>query len=165
MTTFSMMSGADVTPFVVATILLALAALALVLAAILMPRRRPERARSGAHRPSSGTAEWMSRIDEVRGRYHGGEITDDDAYRELAALTREFASERLDMDVTNHTLAELRSLRRSKRSATGIDLLRQTVAALYPPEFASDEHLQTRGTTVDQAAGWVANLVERWRSR
>ena len=46
----------------------------------------------------------------------------------------------------------------------GLTLLRQTIEALYPPEFADAERNHTaREATVEQAGEWVANLVERWR--
>ena len=47
----------------------------------------------------------------------------------------------------------------------GLDALKQTIGALYPPEFADDARNRIAQTTsVQQAAEWVANLVERWRS-
>ena len=49
-------------------------------------------------------------------------------------------------------------------SARRLTLLRQTIEALYPPEFADAErnHI-ARQATGEQAGEWVANLVERWR--
>ena len=45
----------------------------------------------------------------------------------------------------------------------GLDLLRQTIAALYPPEFADERFNAAAGeASVDEAAGWVATLIERW---
>ena len=53
---------------------------------------------------------------------------------------------------------------RSTGNQQGLTLLRQTIEALYPPEFADAErnHI-ARQATVEQAGEWVANLVERWR--
>ena len=45
----------------------------------------------------------------------------------------------------------------------GFTLLRQTIAALYPPEFATPSSRAGEGRTVEQAADWVLNLMERWR--
>ena len=43
-------------------------------------------------------------------------------------------------------------------------MLRQTIAALYPPEFADERFNDSaRQTDVEQAAQWVNRLVERWK--
>lgn len=163
---FEPLATSDVTVFMVAVAALtALALLIVIVAAVLSTPRKQAAVVTGAHRGGTGKSEWLTAIDDVRRRYHSGTITQDDAFRELATVARRFASERLGRDVTNHTLSELSRVPRSSGNAKGVDLLRQTIAALYPPEFADAlTNAQVRETSVDTAAGWVANLVERWRS-
>ena len=86
----------------------------------------------------------------------------------LAAVARDFASQASSAELGSTTLQEIAS--RSAGSLAGdsgvhgFTLLRQTIAALYPPEFANAEfNAQAKDATVEQAADWVLNLVERWR--
>ena len=80
----------------------------------------------------------------------------------LAAIARDFASNMSGRRMQANTLTDLRRLRRTG-VAVNWDLLRQTIAALYPPEFAQSEHPQARGVSVRQAADWVLDLIERWQ--
>ena len=67
-------------------------------------------------------------------------------------------------DVRNQTLTDIEATPRTTGNQHGLTLLRQTIEALYPPEFADAERNHTaREATVEQAGEWVANLVERWR--
>ncbi|PJM72767.1 hypothetical protein CS006_09415 [Bifidobacterium primatium] len=162
---FAPVSQTDVRPFVAAAVALAVAAV--LLCVIVMALGRPRRvvpAPGGVHRRSTGNDEWLRQIDDVRERFHAGEIDEDDAFSELAGIARRFASSRLGRDVTSHTLAELRTLPRSRGNGRGLDLLRQTISALYPPEFAGPFTHAHADASVDDAAGWVARLVERWRA-
>ena len=84
------------------------------------------------------------------------------------AVARDFASQASSAELGSTTLQEIAS--RSAGSLAGdsgvhgFTLLRQTIAALYPPEFANAEfNAQAKDATVEQAADWVLNLVERWR--
>ena len=84
----------------------------------------------------------------------------------LAGCTVRSTTQLVEKSVT--TLQEIAS--RSAGSLAGdsgvhgFTLLRQTIAALYPPEFANAEfNAQAKDATVEQAADWVLNLVERWR--
>ena len=117
---------------------------------------RPKGAHSGAH----GRDVWRARIADVVTRHEGGSLTREEAFAELASIAREFASERTGRDFNAHTLTDIR---RETRAAGGVDLLRTTIAALYPPEFA-DVRVNAHARTADvrEAAGWVSNLVERW---
>lgn len=164
---FTAVAPSETGPYAFATFALLAAAVALCLAAVLLGRpRRRRQIRQGAHRPQAGRGEWLDAIDDIRSRFHEGQLDEDDAFAELAALARRFASDRLGRDVTNHTLAELDRLPRSRGGGRGVDLLRQTIRALYPPEFAEPAvHAGPARPTVDEAAGWVSNLVERWRAR
>lgn len=77
---------------------------------------------------------------------------------------RDFASTATGTDVRNQTLTDIEETPRTTGNQQGLTLLRQTIEALYPPEFADAErnHI-ARQATVEQAGEWVANLVERWR--
>ena len=83
-------------------------------------------------------------------------------------MARDFASQASSAELGSTTLQEIAS--RSAGSLAGdsgvhgFTLLRQTIAALYPPEFANAEfNAQAKDATVEQAADWVLNLMERWR--
>ena len=68
-------------------------------------------------------------------------------------------------ELSSSTLTDLAYLNRTPANRQGLDALKQTIGALYPPEFADDARNRIAQTTsVQQAAEWVANLVERWRS-
>lgn len=159
-------SGATAT---YAAIAVALAVLAVALGALAVLLRRPRRAPlpdagRGAHMPANAKASWHRRIDEVVQRHAAGEIADDEAYARLAAIVRAFASAATGTDMSSRTLADLSRLPRSSANAASVDLLRHTIAALYPPEFANDEiNAQARAASVEQAGEWASNLVERWR--
>ena len=139
------------------------AMLAAVLAAlgILLARERGKRVDRGGHaRPAVDRDAWMERLDDVVARSARGDLADNEAMRELALIARGYASERLGRDLGAHTLADLRGERR----VDGLDLLRATVSALYPPEFADPRsNAQAQDATVEQAAGWVRMMIERWR--
>ncbi|MBT1176607.1 hypothetical protein [Bifidobacterium callimiconis] len=163
---FTPLALTDVTPYVAAMLVLLVIAVALVILTVVVsrPRRRTTTV-AGAHRSASDKGEWLAEIEDVQFRFRAGEIGADDAFSELAGIARRFASDRLGRDVTNHTLAELHAVPRSRSNGKGLDLLKQTISALYPPEFADAATQAHAGeTSVDEAAGWVSNLVERWRS-
>ncbi|NMM99938.1 hypothetical protein G1C96_0516 [Bifidobacterium sp. DSM 109958] len=163
-------SGLDVSPamgapvpYLAAIAALLLAAVALAALAVRLSRPRAGRRTEprGVHASAGSREAWRARIDDVTARYEAGDITDRQAFAELAALVRAFASETTGTDMRASTLADIAVM---PRSGDGIDLLRHTVAALYPPEFADAlTNAQARGTDVAQAAEWVRNLVERWR--
>lgn len=140
---------------------LALAAVCIALA--FMPRRADARRRpAGAHADGSDKRAWLARIDAVVHDYDARRITADDAYARLAAIARAFASARSGRPLATRTL---RDLEREPRGgdAGNWDALRMTIAALYPPEFADADHPRVREASVATAAGWVSDLVERWR--
>lgn len=140
---------------------LALAAVCIALA--FMPRRAAARRRpAGAHADGSDKRAWLARIDAVVHDYDARRITADDAYARLASIARAFASARSGRPLATRTL---RDLEREPRGgdAGNWDALRMTIAALYPPEFADADHPRVREASVATAAGWVSDLVERWR--
>ncbi|NEG54319.1 hypothetical protein [Bifidobacterium platyrrhinorum] len=146
-----------------ACLLLAAALIACVVVLSRPKRAKPKAVARGAHRAMGDKAYWRGRIDEVTARHADGSLDREEAFAELAAIARDFASDATGRDMKSHTLTDIRREPRNPATRQGLDLLRMTVAALYPPEFADmtvDAH--ARGVTVEEAAGWVSNLVERW---
>lgn len=162
--TVPLLEESVITPWIITTIVCAsISLIALVLTIVLWNKR--QRNQQGAHASHTSNTQWRKKIEQIRLQYHQHHISSDIAYLQLAEVARDFASERLHMDVSSSTLTDLRTIKRADHNAQGIDLLRQTIAALYPPEFADQQtHALVQEVDVDQAAGWVANLVERWRA-
>lgn len=131
------------------------------------PRTQPrnsDRAR-GAHSNASSKAEWRARIDDVVARHESGALPRHEAFVELSVIARDFAGAASGKELSSSTLTDLAYLNRTPANRQGLDALKQTIGALYPPEFADDARNRIAQTTsVQQAAEWVANLVERWRS-
>ena len=132
--------------------------LAVVLVALVVwlarPSRKPAKiVNRGRHDALAGKTVWHQRIDDVVSRHAQGELERED-----------FASTATGTDVRNQTLTDIEETPRTTGNQQGLTLLRQTIEALYPPEFADAErnHI-ARQATVEQAGEWVANLVERWR--
>ena len=144
-----------------------LAAVGLIIAVVLLSRPttdNTDRSKPGSHRAMTDKERWHARIDDIVERYDQGEINRDEAFISLAGLAREFASTGFNRNMANHTLADLKREPRIPSNQQSLDLLRATIAALYPPEFADAQfNDQARVTTVEDAATWVATLVERWR--
>lgn len=129
------------------------------------PKRRVSQARKqGAHTSQASEHVWQQRIADIVRRYHDGELQHQDAFDELAALTREYASSASGKDMRCDTLLDIDLRPRTASDKQGLDSLRQTIAALYPPQFADvDTNESAREATVEQAAQWVSRFVERWR--
>ena len=136
--------------------------LALAAAALLLPRfRRPQEERPIQASSDSHDA-WRQQIDKVVARYDKGQLDRDHAMTALATIARGFASRSWNSDMKSKTLAEIQAQPRTPSTRKGLDLLRQTIDALYPPEFALPRDSAGTDATVDQAADWVRNLIERW---
>ncbi|EFA23283.1 hypothetical protein [Bifidobacterium gallicum] len=148
-----------------ATSLVTVAVVALVVMAVLIvvvvrlwrPRRVRKAVPSGAHATGS-QHEWLRRIDAVTKRYEQGELSRDEAFVKLSEIARAYASAASGRPVSSQTLADLTAAKYADDS-TNWELLRQTIAGIYPPEFAS----ASDDVSVEDAAAWVARLVERWR--
>lgn len=157
------------TPLVVAIVACLLLAVGLIALIIMLarPARKPrnsDRAR-GAHSNASSKAEWRARIDDVVARHESGALPRHEAFVELAVIARDFAGAASGKELSSSTLTDLAYLNRAPANRQGLDALKQTIGALYPPEFADDARNRIAQTTsVQQAAEWAANLVERWRS-
>lgn len=155
------------TPLVLAlTLALALAAAAIVAAAILSrPRRKAakEGRPTGSHRADGDTEAWKSRVNDVTRRHHDGLIDREAAFTELAALARAFSSLSSGRSLASSTLTDIAGAPRTSVDRQGLDALRMTIAALYPPQFADARVTpRARDVSVDEAAGWVLTLIERW---
>jgi hypothetical protein len=106
---------------------------------------------------------WKTNIETVTQDFHEHRITQTQAMNQLAIIVRTFASEAMGTDLSTKTLAELNQQQRNKNNSKQLDLLRQTIAALYPPEFADPQiNRQAHETQVTDAANWVSTLVEEW---
>ncbi|MBW3091564.1 hypothetical protein KIH79_01075 [Bifidobacterium sp. 82T10] len=144
-------------------------ALAIALAVLTVVLSRPRRAsakaqRRGNHATGGDATAWRARIDGIVARYESDELTREQAFAALAETARDFAGAATGRNMKSSTLRDLSSMPRDAGDRQGLDLLRQTVAALYPPEFA-DAALNGHAASISvrEAAGWVSNLVERWR--
>ena len=149
-----------------------IALLILIVAIVIMSRpRRAKRvaAPRGSHNALAPVSQWKSRVHDIVERNGAGKLSREDAFVELAAVARDFASQASSAELGSTTpLQEIASRSAgslaSDSGVHGFTLLRQTIAALYPPEFANAEfNAQAKDATVEQAADWVLNLVERWR--
>ena len=147
---------------VVLCALIAISALAVILIGGM--KRKPVASSDQRRAPKRSTSEWKTRINSVQKDFNRGLLTEKQAYQRLSTLARQFASAKLGKDMTKHTLAEMRQETSVDPKHKGdFDSLRQTIEALYPPEFASDDwYASTRSATVEEATKWVSSLVERW---
>ncbi|BDR52747.1 hypothetical protein KIM372_06540 [Bombiscardovia nodaiensis] len=144
---------------------LLLAVLLVVLIVVLSKPARKAPAPRAQHVPTASKDAWRQQIDQVVARHQRGEVNQSQAMSQLAEIVRAFASQALGRDMTTQTLAELSNQPRTASNRQQMDLLRQTVSALYPPEFADPQvNRQAYEAQVEEAAQWVSALVSRWRS-
>lgn len=154
------------TGLIVAFICFLAAAVILVIAILVLskPRKEAPAKVHGAHSIQNDKMAWRQRINDIVEQQAQGEKTRDEALQALAQVARDFAGEKTNTDISSCTLADLNHITVSASCDPGMKLLRQTISALYPPEFADIEHHeQARDISVEQAAEWVSNLIERWR--
>ena len=132
-----------------------IALLILIVAIVIMSRpRRAKRvaAPRGSHNALAPVSQWKSRVHDIVERNGAGKLSREDAFAELGSTTLQ--------EIASRSAGSLAG----DSGVHGFTLLRQTIAALYPPEFANAEfNAQAKDATVEQAADWVLNLVERWR--
>ncbi len=144
-------------------------ALALLLALLALAahrlKRRPRTAvRQGAHSGANAKGPWHTRVDAIIAQYEEGTLERDAAFTALAKVARDYASHISGKDMSSHTLADISRTPRNPGNRHGLDLLKQTIAALYPPEFADAAwNAAAQDASVEQAGEWVLRLVERWR--
>lgn len=156
-----------VMPLAIAAIGSLIAAIALVAVVIALSkprRRRQEQSRRGAHMDGNALTRWHEEVDGIIRRHDEGRLPREEAFVELADVARRFASEASGMDMSARTLEDLSVLPRTTGNRHSLDMLKQTIAALYPAEFSGDGLDRHAGMVgVHEAAGWVSNLIERWR--
>lgn len=155
-------------PLVAVIAVCLLLALGLIVAVVILSRspRKPAKVKQprGAHRSTSAKALWHARIDAIVDQHERGALSREEALAQLALVARDFATDASGRPLHSSTLTDLTRLDRTSANRQGLDTLRQTIEALYPPEFADPAfNIHARSVTVPQAADWVANLVERWR--
>lgn len=135
-----------------------------IVVALLVGRKRKPRphpvSRHSAARPIDA---WRTEVSEIVASYHRDEIDEGEAYERLARVSRSFASQRTGTDFTAMTLMDL-NMQPRVGSKASFDTFRQTIAALYPAQFAGPMNASARETTVDSAADWVDAMMERWVS-
>ncbi|WP_417193263.1 hypothetical protein [Bifidobacterium pullorum] len=158
----------DLTVPLAAALLVCLAVMiaAIVLAVVLSrPRRKPRvSAARGVHTATTGKSVWRNRINAIVEDHDNNVIDREEAFLRLAAVARDYASAVSGRDMSAQTLSDLHRGDRDARHRDGLNLLRQTIEALYPAEFADPQfNSVARQTDVRQAAEWVSTLVERWR--
>lgn len=119
-----------------------------------------------AHSHNADRKAWREKIDNIVSKYHNKTITKEEAFAKLSAVAKEYISIMSGENIESHTLLEIGSLRNKWSNKNGVDKLRQTIAALYPPEFADKNfNTQAKNASVDQAAEWVLSLLEGWQTR
>ena len=139
-----------------------IATLALATAALVLPKFRHQQREHTVQANFDSRNAWRQRIDQVMDQYDNGRMNRDQAMTALAAIARGFASRSWNSDMKAKTLAEIKAQPRTPGTRQGLDLLRQTIDALYPPEFALPRDSAGTDATVNQAADWVRDLIERW---
>ena len=158
-------SGSTLLPALVLAGAMALSLVLVVMAVVLSRPRRPRSItpRRGAHARADGDAAWHRRVADIVEAHDRGDADDRRSFLELAEVARDFASHRAGKDMSTLTLADLSDSRLRAASPRGMDLLRQTIAALYPREFSRMPDGVANGSDVHQAAEWVDALISRWR--
>jgi hypothetical protein len=148
--------------YVLAAIVLVLAAIALVAIPLLLRNREPHARATSRHGVNRNPEKWRDDVAAVLDRYHAGELSENEAYSSLARIARAFASLRLGTDLTTKTLLDLKR-HHQIGSRAHFDALKQTISALYPPEFAdAASNTQAAESSVESAANWVDSMIERW---
>lgn len=153
------------TPLWIAGIAACVLVIALVITVIVLSRPRRARTNSqGVHATTNDRAYWLNQVNAVVDQSRQHTISDEEAYAQLAAIARDFAQDQSGRSMQASTLRDLER-RPEGGHAANWDQLRLTIAALYPPEFAhADYDSAAQEANVATAAGWVADLIERWRS-
>jgi hypothetical protein len=151
-----------VSMWLVLILCLVLATVLILLAYYLSRPRKITMRPVSSHSSEAQSNPWRIRVNEIVASYDQQNISKEEAFWALAQTARDFASEASGRNMTSHTLLDL-NLETQHVQRRGLDLLRQTIAALYPPEFADAMiNAQARETSVDEASGWVLNLIDRW---
>ncbi|KFF30653.1 hypothetical protein [Bifidobacterium bombi] len=151
---------------IAATAALFLVCAALVTAVIVLslPKRTPQRRRSrGAHTGDNDRRAWHQRISAIVDANAQHETDYEEAMDALAKVARDFASSTTGRDLGSRTLLDIAREPHTQDASHGMGLLKATINALYPPQFADHTRAYTEETSVEQAGEWVSDLVDRWR--
>jgi hypothetical protein len=141
---------------------LVILAIALIAVPLILRSREPHPRQTSRHGINRSPERWRDDVAAVLRAYTNGEMSDNDAYSELARIARSFASLRLGTDLTSKTLLDLKRHHQVGNRAH-FDALKQTISALYPAEFASpDSNAAAKESSVESAANWVDSMIERW---
>lgn len=125
-----------------------------------------EDVKNAAHTLNANRQEWRKKIEQVVSEYNQNKIKKDQAFAKLAKIARQYVSIISGDNIKSHTLGDISSLRNTWKNTQGADLLRQTIAALYPPEFADAKYNnQAKDADVDQGARWILALLESWKTK
>ncbi|WP_418968825.1 hypothetical protein [Alloscardovia omnicolens] len=158
----------DGTALIIALLVSAVLAIVCIVASVIafLPPRDHASKHHTAHSHLSD-ADFKHRIRSVEDSYTAGSISRQEAFHALAAIARQFASVRLNTDVTSHTLADLQHTDGLQSAHMhGMNLLRSTIEGLYPPEFAYEgTNTRSAEVTVVQACSWVTSIIERWDAK
>ncbi|MDO4913718.1 MAG: hypothetical protein Q3961_04125 [Bifidobacteriaceae bacterium] len=134
-----------------------------VIIVIVLSQPKKTKENKGLHNAQNSRQYWQQLIKKVVQEYENNTISQDQAYSRLASICRQFATSMSGEDLRAYTLSDIQSMPRTSHNKHSVDLLRQTINALYPPEFADAQfNTLAQDTSVKQAAQWVSNLVERW---
>lgn len=143
-----------------------IATLILTLVVIFLPLLIPPKAKKdalGRHAEKKDVSKWMEEVEEIKRKYSEKEIEEVKAYAMLSFLVRKFVSEEVDLNLYSKTLHDLDWAPISNRKR--YELFRQTISALYPPEYANAQSNRASDeATVESAANWVEDLISRWNS-
>ena len=101
--------------------------LAVVLVALVVwlarPSRKPAKiVNRGRHDALAGKTVWHQRIDDVVSRHAQGELEREEAFAQLAAIARDFASTATGTDVRNQTLTDIEETPRTTGGPAGSHL-------------------------------------------
>ncbi len=136
-------------------VLAIVAVLAVVLFyAVVLLLGRPDRVRPAAPTDVAGLrAAHLARVDTIEAQVRDGALPLRTAYQQLSEVVRGYAGAVTPLPATTMTLADLR--------AAGAHELAGTVALLYPPEFAPDQHGLAE-QRFDRAVHEARTLVSTW---
>ncbi|KQY63840.1 MULTISPECIES: hypothetical protein [unclassified Nocardioides] len=92
----------------------------------------------------------MGELDRIGHQVYAGQLAERVGYQQLSSVIRDFVSAVSGMPAHTMALADLR--------AAGVPHLAETIALIYPPEFAPDSTaVEPFGTTLNRARGLVSS--------
>ncbi|MFD0705285.1 hypothetical protein ACFQY8_05955 [Alloscardovia venturai] len=151
--------------FIIWLIIAAVLAIVFIIATIIAFLPHSVSASASVKRIHQSAHAYKQRIQKVEDDYAAHEFTKQQAYHELARIARDYASDKLDTDMSTQTLADLDTVH-PHGDVRGITLLKQTIEGLYPPQFAYEAtHSRSTNVTVAEACGWIRALIDKWEEQ